>query len=219
MRETITWIVHTPAGVVAIVAAIGALVYAKGSENHRRSGRVFMLAMLIMLAAGCASAVLKKSINDVFLSMIVGYAILTAWLSVTQLNPGRVRALNYLALGWITIIGFSAALIGPVWGAGDENKPFVIWPILAVLFAAGDLINLIIGGYSGVVRILRHIWRIGFALCWSALAVSDKIVKMRGSTVEESPFIAVIPVVIIFLLFLYWYTTWVVSAKLRPRFN
>jgi len=216
MKEFITWIVHTPAGVVAVVAAISALVYAKGSAKHKRYGRVFMIAMLIMLIAGCASAILKKSINDVFLSMIVGYSVLTAWLSVTKMNRRRARLLEYAALGWIVLIGLSAVLIEPIWNFGNDVKPFIIWPIFAVIFMVGDIANLIAGGYSGSARILRHLWRIEFALLWSALAVGDKIVKMRGSTLEESPYVAIVPVLMIAAVFLYWFVTVLVSSKRRP---
>jgi len=66
MKERVVWLRHTPAGTVALLSAIAAFVYSKGSLKHRRFGNYFTISFFIMLVTGGISGYLKESPDDVF---------------------------------------------------------------------------------------------------------------------------------------------------------
>jgi hypothetical protein len=59
-------------------------------------------------------------------------------------------------------------------------------------------------GLPGSQRIIRHVWRIGFSLIWAALAFADKVIKLQDSTIEEMPFVAIVPTIAILLTVVFW---------------
>ncbi len=203
MKEFIVWVIHTPAGSIALVSALVALCSRKGTATHRIAGVYFTVSMLIMLVSGGMAALLKKSLDDAFLSGMVIYTVFTAWLTVYH-KKGQTNILEYSALTWIALIAIAAYLADPSWGHIRNPNTYPLWIGFALLFAIGDIHNLIRSSLSGPLRILRHVWRMGFSLIWAALAFSDKIIKLQGSTIEEMPYIAAIPAILILLTIFYW---------------
>ena len=84
------------------MAAIAAFYYPKGSSRHKKAGRVFTIAMLIMLISGGIAGALMGSVENVFLAALVSYTVFTAWLTVRHRQPVIV-ILEYLALAYIII--------------------------------------------------------------------------------------------------------------------
>lgn len=208
MKDIIVWGIHTPAGTIALVAAAAGLLTNKGSNIHRKAGRYFTISMLIMLISGFVAALIKESIDDMFLSTVVIYTVFTAWLTPHHKN-NETGLLEHLALGWILAIAIAAFFM-----QANSNDPFtpsiyLFWAGFAVMCAFGDVGNLLRAGISGKQRIIRHVWRIGFSLVWAALALADKIVKMLGSNVNDLPqeqllYIVAVPTILILLVVLYW---------------
>ena len=203
MKDLITWALHTPAGSIAIISAIIAMSSPKGSFKHRKAGRYFSVSMLIMLISGIAAAILKNSLDEIFLGAVVLYSVFTAWLTVYH-KKGETNILEYLALTWIVFVAIAAYFAEPSWGTMRNQSTYSLWIGLAICFAIGDIRNLYQGGLSGVQRIIRHVFRIGFSLIWAALAFVDKIIKILGMAIEEMPYIAIIPSAFILLIMLYW---------------
>ncbi len=203
MKDLIVWALHTPAGSIAIISAMIAMSSPKGSLRHRKAGRYFSVSMLIMLMSGIAAAILKNSIDDIFLGAVVLYSVFTAWLTVYH-KKGETNILEYLALTWIVFVAIAAYLAEPSWGAMRNQNTYSLWIGLAICFAIGDIRNLYHGGLSRTQRTIRHVVRIGFSLIWAALAFADKIIKILGMTIEEMPYIAIIPSAFILIIMLYW---------------
>ena len=63
MKDLIVWVIHTPAGTVAIISALTALFAKKGTPIHRKAGTLFTISMLIMLVSGSVAAILKDSLD------------------------------------------------------------------------------------------------------------------------------------------------------------
>ena len=106
MKELVVWLIHFPTGSVAILAAIAALYYPKGSSKHKKAGQVFTIAMLIMLISGGIAGALKGSAENVFLAALVSYTVFTAWLTVRHRQP-VIGMLEYIALAYIVIFGLA----------------------------------------------------------------------------------------------------------------
>jgi hypothetical protein len=53
-------------------------------------------------------------------------------------------------------------------------------------------------------RLARHVWRISFSLVWAALAFGDKIIKMLDSTIDQMPYVVVVPASLVLCVNFYW---------------
>lgn len=190
-------------GTVALLAAVAALYYKKGSEKHKKTGKVFIIAMLIMLVSGAIAGALKGSPDDVFLAALVFYTVFTAWLTVRQNQPA-IGFLDYIALTYIVIFGLAALSINPDWDKVREPGVYTFDAILALIFAVGDIRNILLNGLKRAHRLVRHIWRILFSFIWAVLAFSDKIIKMLDSTINQMPYMVVIPVILVLSIISYW---------------
>lgn len=210
MKEIIVWLVHTPAGTVGLIAAAVALLTKKGSALHRKAGNYFTVSMLIMLTAGFVAARIKESPGDMILSAVVMYTVFTAWLTV-QRKIDETGLLEKAAIAWIVVIAIAALILSAGWSADGTPGIYPFWAGFAAFCAIADIRNLRRAGLSGVQRIIRHVWRIGFSLVWTALALTDKIIKAQGSNVKEMPvdqlfFIVGIPTMLILIITVYWIT-------------
>jgi hypothetical protein len=208
MKEIIVWVIHTPAGTIGLIAAVVALFASKGTELHRKAGNYFTVSMLIMLISGFVAALLKESTEDMFLSAAVMYTVFTAWLTMHH-KINETGFLEHVALAWIVVIAIAAFFISSGWREVNAPNAYLFWAGFAVLCAIGDVRNLYWAGLSGIQRVIRHVWRIGFSFLWAALAFTDKIVKILGSNVKELPveqvlYIVAPPTMLILIVILYW---------------
>ena len=208
MKELVVWLIHTPAGAIGLVAATVALSTKKGAFLHRKAGAYFTISMLIMLISGFVAAFLKESTGDMFLSAVVTYTVFTAWLTVHH-KQNETGFLEHVALVWIIAVAIAAFYMN--FSGRELGTPnlYLFWASFAVVCAMGDVRNLYLAGLSGIQRVIRHVWRIGFSLIWAALALTDKIVKMGGSNVKEMPeeqilYIVAVPTFFILIIILYW---------------
>ncbi len=208
MKEVIVWLIHTPAGTIGLVAATVALYTKKGGALHRKAGSYFTVSMLIMLASGFAAALIKESTDEMFLSVVVMYTVFTAWLT-THHKKNETGFLEHVALVWVIVVAIAAFYINASWLEAGNPNPYLYWVSFAVFCAIGDVRNIHRAGLSGIQRVIRHVWRIGFSLIWAALALTDKIVKILGSNVKELPeeqllYIIAVPTLLILIIILYW---------------
>ncbi|MCZ2722176.1 hypothetical protein O1D97_11125 [Marinomonas sp. 15G1-11] len=210
MKDIIVWAIHTPAGTIALVAAVLAMFAKKGSTRHKKAGSWFSVSMMAMLVSGIVAAYLKNSIDEMMLSAIVLYTAFTAWLTVHH-KKDETDVLELTALIWVIGFAIFAFFLSMGWQEVETPVVYLAWSVLAVMCALGDIRNLYYAGLSGTQRMIRHVWRIGFTLIWAALAFTDKIVKMMGANVknmqeEQVLLIVAPPTLLILIMILYWIT-------------
>jgi len=186
VNEITVWLIHAPAGTIALIAATRALFAEKGAAKHRKAGAVFTVSMAIMLLSGFVLAALKESVEDMFLSAVVLYTVATAWLSAHRTYE-RSGYLEFVALAWISAVAIIALAMYLDPNNSVVRGRYLFWLVIAVFCVLGDLRNLFVGGLTGAQRLLRHVWRLGFSVGWSMLAVTDKALKIAGYSVEELP--------------------------------
>src|SRR5688572_20593125 len=88
MRATL--FVHILAGTVGLVAGYVALYAAKGATIHRKSGMVFVYAMITMAVGGLSIAVVRSVAPEINIPA----ALLTSYLVITALTTVRDSALG-----------------------------------------------------------------------------------------------------------------------------
>jgi uncharacterized membrane protein len=160
---------HITAGSVGLVAGLIALVAPKGGALHKRSGSVFVGAMVVMAGLGAAIAATSGGDASVIGGLLAIYCVVTAWTTVRPPAAGA-RALDRGAMLYGLGIGIaSLAMAADTLAAGKFARQGVPVPMLgifatvALLGALGDWRTLRSGPPKGSKRIARHLWRMCFA--------------------------------------------------------
>ena len=205
--------VHIAAGGLAIILGGVALAVRKGGALHRRSGILFVCAMLTMGFTGSTLA-LRRSLTDanVLGGFMSAYFVVTG---LTAVRPSSVwtRRLNQAALGIAvalslieTCLGFIAFRSpGHAMGGVPFFMPFFIAAVLA-LAAAGDLRAMRPGTLRAGKRLARHLWRMCFALFIAAgsfFSIRERVAKVLPEPFT-SPAMRALPIALVFAAMFYW---------------
>ena len=212
-------VVHIVGGSLGILSGFVALSASKGRTLHRRSGTLFVWAMLAM----CLSGTLIAVVRGVAPAINVPAGLLTSCLVVTALTTVRAptRHARPLLVGTMLLsfgVGAACLALGSATLAGVVGKrdariiPFVMFGAVGLLAAAGDLRVLRAGPPRGAARLARHLWRMTFALFIAALSFFIGQAKVIPAPVRI-PGLLALPVLAVLVIMLYW--LWRVRA--RPK--
>ena len=209
--------IHIAAGGLAIVLGAVALSVKKGGTLHRRSGLLFVYAMLVM---GTSASImgLRNGIADgnVMAGVMTAYFVGTALTTVRPASPWT-RRINATAL----TIAISLALLAIVGGVRAVNNPglspggvpvrtiavmsFFLATVL-LLAAIGDVRVMRFGQLRGGPRLARHLWRMCFALFIAAGSFFS--IRERVASVLPEPFttgqMRALPILLLFGAMFYW---------------
>jgi uncharacterized membrane protein len=162
--------VHISAGLVGIVSGAAAVTFRKGSPRHTLAGKIFVLSMLTMGTSAVYLAVVKHQMGNVLGGIFTLYLVTTAWLTAKR-REGETSIFDWgallLPLGggiglWIAGLELVHRQAAPADGV-PVGMYFFMGSVL-LLAAAGDVRMLVRGGVFGTARIVRHLWRMCFAL-------------------------------------------------------
>jgi len=206
--------IHVAAGGLALVLGAVALSVKKGGTIHRRSGLLFVCAMLVM---GISASILGNVGGGLMTVYFVGTALTTvrpvsAW--TRTFNVAALMVVVGLALP--TIVGGVQAFNSP--GGFLNGVPFVMHFFLAtvmLLAAAGDVRIMRFGVPRGGPRLARHLWRMCFALFIAAgsfFSVRERVAKILPEPFTTAPMRA-LPILLLFGAMFYW--LWRVRSR-RP---
>ena len=205
--------IHIVAGGLAIILGAVALLASKGATLHRRSGLLFVYAMLTMGMSGSVMALRQSLTNaNVLGGFMSAYFVITALTTVRPVSAWTRRLdagalVVALALALIEIgLGFKA-LASP---HGTINGvPFFMLFFLAtitMMAAAGDVRVMRAGALRGGPRLARHLWRMCFALFIAAGSFFS--IRARVAKILPEPFttpaMRALPVALVFVAMFYW---------------
>jgi hypothetical protein len=216
--------IHIAAGGLAMVLGAVALIVKKGGAIHRRSGLLFVYAMLVM---GFTASILalrnSPSDGNLIAGLMTAYFVGTALTTVRPVSPWT-RRINAAAL--TVVVGL--ALVSIVGGVKAFNSPllspggvpfrtigvmsFVLATVM-ILAAAGDVRILRFGMPSGGPRLARHLWRMCFALFIAAgsfFSIRERVAKILPEPFMSGPMRA-LPILLLFGAMFYW--LWRVRAR------
>jgi uncharacterized membrane protein len=205
--------VHIAAGGLAIILGAVALAASKGAKLHRRSGLLFVYAMLTMGISGSILALRQSLTNANVLGGITAAYFVTTALTTVRPVSAWTRRLNRVALLVVTVIslveiglGFKA-LASP--GGTINGVPFFMLFFLATvttLAAAGDLRMMRSGPLRAAPRLSRHLWRMCFALFIAAgsfFSIRERVAKILPESFT-TPAMRALPVALVFAAMFYW---------------
>jgi hypothetical protein len=205
--------VHIVAGGLAIVLGGTALAVPKGGTLHRRSGLLFVYAMLTMGIIGSILAMLQSLTNsNVLGGFMSAYFVVTA---LTAVRPATVwtRRLNSGAL----VVAIALSLIEIGMGVTALASPdreingvpfFMLFFLAAItaLAAAGDIRVMRSGALRAAPRLARHLWRMCFALFIAAgsfFSIRERVAKVLPEPFT-TPLMRALPVALVFVAMFYW---------------
>lgn len=217
-----TYVLHIIAGGLALFSGYVALYAAKGEALHRRSGMVFVIAMLVMCVAGTMMTVIREVAPAVNVpaALLTSYLVITSVTTVRPLPRGKrwVDAglmLVALATGVASLTFARDALTSPDgMKQGMPAFPFLLFGTVSLLGAGLDLRMIRAGGLQGASRIARHLWRMTFALFLAAMSFFLGQAKVFPEPVRI-PLLLGIPIIAVLVTMLYW--LWRVSLRRRLR--
>ena len=204
--------VHVVAGSLAIVLGAVALVAAKGSRVHRKSGILFVFAMLTMGISGSILA-LRQGFSPNTLGGLTSVYFVTTALTTVRPDSSWTRRLNLGAV----VLALSVALVEIGLGVKAFASPHfmlngVPGPMLFFLASVtlmgsiGDLRVIWSGPLRGRARLKRHLWRMCFALFIAAGSFFS--IRARVAKVLPEPFLSapmrVLPILLVFVAMFYW---------------
>ena len=206
------YLVHIAAGTLGLLAGYTALYSAKGAVLHRRSGMLFVYAMLAVCIAGTTIA----AVRNVAPALNVPAAVLTSYLVITSLltvraAPTRSRWLDLglmvmaLATG-LTCLVFGFEAIASPDGKGRNGMPafpFFMFGVVGTLGAVLDIRMMRSGPLKGASRLARHLWRMSFALFIAALSFFIGQAQVFPKPIRIMPMLA-LPVLAVLLTMFYW---------------
>jgi uncharacterized membrane protein len=196
--------IHIAAGGLALVLGALALCVKKGGTLHRRSGLLFVYAMMVM---GISAAILGN-----IGGLMAVYFVVTALTTVRPVSPWT-RRINVAALA----LAVGLALLDILGGVKAFNSPrgvlngvpfqmlFFIATVM-ILAAVGDLRIMRFGLPRGGPRLARHLWRMCFALFIAAgsfFSIRERVAKILPEPFTTAPLRA-LPILLIFGAMFYW---------------
>ncbi|HEX8451289.1 MAG TPA: hypothetical protein VF647_04275 [Longimicrobium sp.] len=209
--------IHIAAGGLAIVLGAVALVAKKGGNIHRRSGLLFVYAMLVM---GFSAAIMGlrngPADGNVMAGLMTAYFVVTALTTVRPPSPWT-RRINGAALTVAALLALAAVVGGTMAVRSTRVSPsgvpfrtigvmsFVLATVLT-LAAAGDLRIMRSGERRGGARLARHLWRMCFALFIAAgsfFSIRERVAKVLPEPFTTGPMRA-LPILLVFGAMFYW---------------
>ena len=200
--------VHVLGGLVAIGAGFVALAALKGGLRHRRSGMVFVYAMLTMSATGAAIALLKSNGWGTAMGGFLAFYLVTTGLLTGRRVPGfqwtDLAALLMAATLGVTYFTFAFQAVSSPSGRayGYPSLLYFVFGTFTWLAAFGDA-RVLFRDIHGSRRLARHVWRMCFAMFIATASFFLGQAKVIPKPLRVMPLLW-IPVLVVLVMMLYW---------------
>jgi hypothetical protein len=212
--------VHVIAGLVGIVAGFVALAALKGGRRHRRSGMVFVYAMLTMSATGAAIALLRSNGWGTAMGGFLAFYLVTTGLLTSRRRVPGFRWTDLAALLMAVTLGVTyytfgfQAVSSPSGKAYGYPSPlYFVFGTVTWLAAFGDA-RVLVRGIHGSRRLARHAWRMCFAMFIATASFFLGQAKVIPKPLRIMP-LRWIPVLVVLGMMLYWLVR--LRLKKAPR--
>ncbi len=202
-------VIHICFSVIALLAGAAAMLFKKGSRFHRKSGNIFVISMLIMAVSAAYLALIHSIYISVFASGLTIYMVTTAWVAV-RYKIHEAKLFNWAALLFGIVIsicylsfGFDAVTSSSGAKGGFPAGVYFFFGGIAALAVLRDIRMFMLGSFTRVQMMARHIWRMCFALFIATASLFLGQPQVFPEPVRKIAFL-VIPVLIVIILSIFW---------------
>lgn len=214
-------LVHIVAGSLGILSGFVALYASKGAPLHRRAGMFFVAAMLTMASTGAVLAVLHGEwmVINASAAILSGYLVVTALTTVRPVTA-TTRRIERVAMIVALTVGATMLTLGVEAIARGGNRegipafPFLLFGLVGLFGGIGDFRRLRSAPPRGGVRIVRHLWRMSFALFIAAMSFFLGQADVFPKPYRIMPLLALPPFAVLGTM-LYW--VWRVRVRRSVR--
>jgi uncharacterized membrane protein len=218
------WI-HIIAGLMAIASGFIALYAAKGSPLHRKSGTMFTLSMLLMtISAAIISFFLRTDHVTGVAALFTTYLVCTSWLAVKRTVQDSKPVLEGFALAAAVLGVYSLSLwfdfLADPKSLITKNSPpqtLLVFGSISLVCAALDLRLIWAGQIAGAHRLVRHLWRMCFAMFIATASFFTGQMQVFPSFIRKSSIVGIpvlaIPVLLVLVTTLYWLARTLIKRK------
>lgn len=213
--------VHITAGALALVAGAVAMFALKGGTLHRKSGMVFVIAMVTMT---CSAVVIAAFFRPNRVNVVAGtltfYLVCTGLLTVRRsVEQARGWMTGFMLLGLAgSAYAFSLAFEAMNSAGGKVDgippQPLFMFAVVGLLGGLLDARVLWARSIEGAHRLARHLWRMSFAMWIATTSFFFGQAKFFPEPIRKSGVLA-IPVVLVLVFLLYWLVR-VLLKRRRP---
>lgn len=211
---------HIFAGSIGLISGALALLAYKGGRLHRKSGILFVYAMMGLTFTGVVMGALESDMSAVIPGLLTFYLVLTSLLTVRRPSNSNSRWVDFSAMlvGIIVVITCIVSIGMDIFNstkgnANTDSLPlYFIFGSVALLAVLGDGRILLIRAIPWAQRIARHLWRMCLAL-W--IATASFFLGQADELPEQLRIMPLLctPVLLVFLLMVYWlvrvlFTNW-----------
>jgi hypothetical protein len=205
---------HIIAGSLGLLSGFLALSVMKGAKLHRKSGTLFVYAMITMALLGAVMAAVWNvvPVANIPMAMLTAYLVITG---LTTVDPPSTRSLR-LDIGLmlvvsaiaLALVAFGVKAVASPNGKvnGMPSPPFFVFGVIALLASVGDFRMIRSGGVRairGTPRLARHLWRMCTALLIAAFSFFLGQAKVFPKPIRILPLLMIPPLVVLVAL-LYW---------------
>ena len=202
--------IHIVAGLLALLTGGVALGARKGSTLHRKSGLVFVGAMIALtISAFVIALYFKPNRVNAVAALLTFYLVCTAFLTVrrkVEEMRGIVIAFALLAFA----VGVRALMLGLEALGNPGNiidqvpaQPLFMFATVGVMGALLDIRLLWAGAIQGHHRLARHLWRMTFAMWIATMSFFLGQAKVFPDPLRKS-YLLLIPVLLVTVMLIYW---------------
>jgi len=201
--------IHIIAGVIGLVSGAIALSARKGAKLHRKSGMIFVYAMMVFAITGTVMGSLLSEMAAVIPGVLTFYLVLTSLLTIRR----PVLNFHWIDLGAM-LLGLTVGIASVRFGlqaldnanGGTEGGlavTYFMFGVVALLATLGDIRVMLAGGIQGAHRIARHLWRMCFALFLASISLFVGQTQVFPEPLRNSGLLP-IPVLLVLFLMFYW---------------
>jgi uncharacterized membrane protein len=196
--------IHILAGGLALLSGYVALYSAKGANAHRKSGTLFVYAMVVMSLSGAFIAAIHTNAISVVAGLMTFYMVATGMRTVRP-SGEKVDRIDRAATLFALIVAAGCFVVGAqAAGRGrPEAYPLFIFGIVGALAVRGDVLLMRAGGIEGPRRISRHLWRMCFGM-WVAAASFFWGPQNRVPELIRIPVLQAVAVLLPIVVMVYW---------------
>lgn len=206
--KTLLLILHITGGSIAILSGMIALFLRKGSKLHNLLGIGFFYSMLVMAGSAAYLSIENHEQTNIVVSFLAIYLVTTARKTIS--NRGTSGTFEKFAVAFgLTIVALGVFLsIEVIELRGHQLGPIDYFLFFYTLIAAvGTILDvrvLLKGQINGARRIVRHLWRMTFALWIAVGALFLGQPQVFPQVLQENPAILSIPFLVVTLTLFFW---------------
>ena len=202
--------IHILAGSLALIAGWIALYALKGAQLHRRSGMLFVCAMLVMSSTGAVMAAIAPSKISVLGGVLAFYLVTTGLLTVRR---GTHPAFRWIDIGGMIVafaVSAAAFALAVAAATSPDGRLEGLPPGPAIMFGVVGLVagvldvRMLARGVEGAHRIARHLWRMCYALWIATMSFFLGQPDVFPEPLRHMIAVRAIPVVVLLLTMIYW---------------